>query len=107
MRGLRPSGLVRAIMSADRGHVHYLLLRSGWSIRSILFTLYALSAGLGALALWARTLSAASRWGLWLGLVVAGTVALYTVERRLTARPSEAEADAAASEQPSERRAAG
>jgi UDP-GlcNAc:undecaprenyl-phosphate GlcNAc-1-phosphate transferase len=85
-QGLRPTSLVRAIASADRGHIHHILLRSGWSIRRILFTLYVLSAALGVLALWTRSLTPEARWALWLVLAGGATAGLYVVERRLSAR---------------------
>jgi UDP-GlcNAc:undecaprenyl-phosphate GlcNAc-1-phosphate transferase len=87
--GLRLGGLARAVMSADRSHIHHILLRSGWSIRGVLFTLYGLSVGLGLIALWARTLAPAARWALWLGLMLGGVAVLYGLERRLAGRAAE------------------
>lgn len=105
-RGLNPVALGRAVMEGDRGHVHYLLLRSGWSVRRTLFVLYALSAGLGVLALVTREANAAFRWGLWLGLLGAGFAALRWMEQR--ARRFEAVAETGPTHMPSERpRAAG
>jgi UDP-GlcNAc:undecaprenyl-phosphate GlcNAc-1-phosphate transferase len=90
--GLRPQGLVRAVMSADRGHVHHVLIRSGWSIRSVLFTLYGFSAALGFVAMWARSLAPELRWGLWLGLLLAGVAGFYWLERRSETRAAESDA---------------
>lgn len=82
LSGLHPGDVVRAVMRADRGHIHDLLLRSGWSVRSVLLILYLISAGLGAIALWTRTASATLRWSLWLGLMLAGFGVLTWVRRR-------------------------
>jgi UDP-GlcNAc:undecaprenyl-phosphate GlcNAc-1-phosphate transferase len=103
--GLRPRALARAVMSADRSHIHHILLRSGWSIRRVLFALYGLAAGLGALALWARTLTPAARWALWIGLMLGGVAVLYALERRLCEETSEA--DVAEAGRTERRRAAG
>jgi UDP-GlcNAc:undecaprenyl-phosphate GlcNAc-1-phosphate transferase len=86
LRALRPVEIARAVMSADRGHVHFLLLRSGWSVRRILFTLYAASAGFGALALWTRHASPTTRWTVWLALLVGSFLALQLLQRRVERR---------------------
>ncbi len=102
-RGLNPIGLGSAVMSGDRGHVHYLLLRSGWSVRTTLFVLYGLSAGLGVLALATREEPAAVRWGLWVGLLATGIAVLRWMEQRasrLEATAQTAEATRAQHEQP-------
>jgi UDP-GlcNAc:undecaprenyl-phosphate GlcNAc-1-phosphate transferase len=104
--GLRPRELARAVMSADRGHVHHVLLRSGWSIRGVLFTLYGLSAALGVIAMWARALSSGGRWALWLGLLVTGVAVLNRLERRLADQALEG-ADVSDAERATQRRAAG
>jgi UDP-GlcNAc:undecaprenyl-phosphate GlcNAc-1-phosphate transferase len=82
LRGLHPGSIVRAVVRADRGHIHHLLLRAGWSVRSVLFALYAVSVGLGLVALRTRQASANLRWTLWLGLIAAGFVGLALVRRR-------------------------
>jgi UDP-GlcNAc:undecaprenyl-phosphate GlcNAc-1-phosphate transferase len=108
MRGLHPARITRAVMRADRGHIHHLLLRSGWSVRAVLFILYGISAGLGLVALWTRTASANVRWGLWFGLVVAGFAGLTWVRRRaeLNEQREQAQRDSVR-ELPRSRRAAG
>jgi hypothetical protein len=73
-------------MNADRGHVHHLLLRSGWGVRRILFVLYALSALFGALALWTREASTTMRWTLWIGLLVGAFLFLRLLEGRVRKR---------------------
>jgi UDP-GlcNAc:undecaprenyl-phosphate GlcNAc-1-phosphate transferase len=98
---LRPLALWRAIASADRGHIHHLLLRSGWSVRRILFVLYALSALLGWIALQLRSVSPGLRWVVSLALIAAGIAAIRWIEARVerleatrAARPLAAEASA-------------
>ncbi len=84
--GLRPMQIVRAVMRADRGHIHHLLLRSGWDARRVLLVLYTLSGGLAVLALVTRHASANVRWGLLMALLVSGLVAQRWLERRAEAR---------------------
>lgn len=84
--GLNPIDLGRAVMSGDRGHVHYLLLRAGWSVRGVLFLLYGLSAALGVLALAIREESPLVRWACWIGLLAAGFAALQWMESRVRRR---------------------
>jgi UDP-GlcNAc:undecaprenyl-phosphate GlcNAc-1-phosphate transferase len=103
--GLRPRSLAQAVMSADRSHIHHILLRSGWSIRGVLFVLYGLAAGLGGIALWARTITPAARWALWVGLMLGGVAVLYALERRLS--EGAREADVAEARRADRRRAAG
>ena len=86
LRGLHPMQIVRAVMRADRGHIHHLLLRSGFDGRRALAALYALSAALAVIALGTRNASANARWGLLLGLLVSGFVAQRWLERRAEAR---------------------
>jgi UDP-GlcNAc:undecaprenyl-phosphate GlcNAc-1-phosphate transferase len=82
LRALHPLEIVRAVMRSDRGHVHYLLLRSGWSVRAVLFTLYAVSAAFGALALWTRHASSTTRWAVWLALLFGFWLSLRLLEHR-------------------------
>jgi UDP-GlcNAc:undecaprenyl-phosphate GlcNAc-1-phosphate transferase len=86
LSAIHPLEVVRAVMRSDRGHVHYLLLRSGWSVRAVLFTLYAVSAVFGALALWTRQASSTTRWGLWLVLLIGSWTCLWLLERRADRR---------------------
>ncbi len=79
----------RAMFRADRGHVHYLLLRSGWSVQQVLVALYVISAALGALGLWTRSASSSVRWALWLGLLALGYASLQLLERRVLRREAE------------------
>jgi UDP-GlcNAc:undecaprenyl-phosphate GlcNAc-1-phosphate transferase len=78
-----PLALARAVMTADRGHVHHLLLRSGWSVRRTLFALYALSAVLCVCAVWLRSATPTQRWGFWLVLLGGGFAALRAIESRV------------------------
>jgi len=80
----------RAMFRADRGHVHYLLLRSGWSVQQVLVALYVISAALGALGLWTRAASSNVRWGLVLGLLALGYASLQLLERRVLRLEAEA-----------------
>jgi UDP-GlcNAc:undecaprenyl-phosphate GlcNAc-1-phosphate transferase len=98
--GLRLGEVVRAVMSADRGHLHHLLLRNGLSVPESLAVLYAVCVALAAVGLGTRDASTALRWGLFLALVAAGFAALRMLERRATRREAEivarTEAEAAA-----------
>ncbi len=85
-RRLDPLAVGRALVRPDRGHVHHLLLRLGWSARGVLFTLYGLSAALGVVGLWTRTTSPGVRWAVWLSLVAAGILALRWVQSRVERR---------------------
>jgi UDP-GlcNAc:undecaprenyl-phosphate GlcNAc-1-phosphate transferase len=108
MAGLRPMAVVRAVVTADRGHIHHLLLRSGWSVRSILFALYALSGALGWIALEIRELTPGARWGACAALLVVGVGALRWIEARVEQREASIGAQAAgAAEAPARRRATG
>jgi UDP-GlcNAc:undecaprenyl-phosphate GlcNAc-1-phosphate transferase len=82
LAALHPLRIGRAVMQADRGHIHHILLRSGWSVRRILFALYALSAGFGVLALWTRSVEPTLRWSMWLGLLALALGVLHYLERR-------------------------
>jgi UDP-GlcNAc:undecaprenyl-phosphate GlcNAc-1-phosphate transferase len=83
LRALHPLELARAVMAADRGHIHHLLLRSGWSVRRILFVLYALSALLGWVALELRSTTPGVRWAVCLGLIAFGIAAIRWIEARV------------------------
>lgn len=84
--GLRPAQVLRAVTTADRGHIHHLLLRAGLDSRRALYLLYAISASLAGLALAVRSLGANVRWGVLLGLLLAGFFAQRLLERRVEAR---------------------
>ncbi len=95
-RGFHPIRVSRAVFRADHGHIHHLLVRLGWSVRRVLFSLYVLSAGLGLLGLWTRNVSSDLRWAIWLCLLLAGVLALRIIERSVARRERERSADAAA-----------
>jgi UDP-GlcNAc:undecaprenyl-phosphate GlcNAc-1-phosphate transferase len=80
---LHPIELGKAVMSGDRGHVHFLFLRAGWSVRATLLVLCALSASFGVLALGIRESSATVRWSTWGALLVVGLIALRRMESRV------------------------
>jgi UDP-GlcNAc:undecaprenyl-phosphate GlcNAc-1-phosphate transferase len=108
MAGLRPAAVVRAVVTADRGHIHHLLLRSGWSVRRILFALYALSGALGWLALEIRHATPGARWGVCFALLAAGVAALRWVELRVERREAAVrEMALRTAKAPATRRAAG
>jgi UDP-GlcNAc:undecaprenyl-phosphate GlcNAc-1-phosphate transferase len=92
--GFHPIRVTRAVFRADHGHIHHLLLRLGWSVRRVLFLLYAISAGLGVLAIWTRSASADLRWSLWLSVVLVGVVALRLIERSVNRKERERAGDA-------------
>ena len=86
--GLRPAQIARAVATADRGHLHHLLLRGGWNERHTLFALYAISAGLALVALWTRRMSPDLRWGVFVGVLVCGYLAQRSLEARAVRRES-------------------
>jgi UDP-GlcNAc:undecaprenyl-phosphate GlcNAc-1-phosphate transferase len=92
--GFHPIRVGRAVFQADRGHIHHLLLRLGWSVRRVLLLLYAISAGLGVLAVWTRSASADLRWSLWFSLLLVGVVALRLIERGVNRKERERACDA-------------
>jgi UDP-GlcNAc:undecaprenyl-phosphate GlcNAc-1-phosphate transferase len=90
--GLRVGAVVRAVTSADRGHLHHLLLRNGLSVGQALAVLYGVCVLLAAIGLATRGAGSGLRWGLFVALVAAGYAGLRALERRAARR----EADAAA-----------
>ncbi len=92
--GVNPVHVSRAVFRADHGHIHHLLVRLGWSVRRVLFSLYVLSAGLGLLGLWTRDVGSDLRWAIWLCLLLAGVLALRILERSVARRERERSADA-------------
>lgn len=100
--GLRLSEIVRAVTSADRGHLHHLLLRNGLSVGQALAVLYATCIVLSAVGLATRTAGSGVRWGLFAGLIALGYAGLRGLERRAARREADAasrELEAAAREQ--------
>jgi UDP-GlcNAc:undecaprenyl-phosphate GlcNAc-1-phosphate transferase len=95
VRGLRPVETLRAVMRADRGHMHHLLMRNGLSVPESLVVLYSLCLGLAALGFTTRALSAELRWGMFLGLIALGYVGLRVLERRAAKREARVAALAA------------
>jgi UDP-GlcNAc:undecaprenyl-phosphate GlcNAc-1-phosphate transferase len=90
--GLRVGAVVRAVTSADRGHLHHLLLRNGLSVGQALAVLYGVCVFLAAIGLATRGAGSGLRWGLFVALIAAGYAGLRALERRAARR----EADAAA-----------
>jgi hypothetical protein len=84
------------VTSADRGHLHHLLLRNGLSVPESLVVLYAVCVALAAVGLGTRDASTALRWALFLVLVAAGFGALRLLERRAKRREAEIAARTAA-----------
>ncbi len=97
LKDLRPVSVVHAVFTADRGHIHHLLLRSGWSVPQVLITLYAISGGLAVLGMWTREASAGVRWGLFASLLAIGYSAVRLLERRVRRLEREAESEPEAS----------
>lgn len=87
---LRAGGVLRAIASADRGHIHHLLLRMGLSVSQVLAVLYASAAGLAVLGVATRAAGPEVRWGLWLGLIGASYGVLSMLEQRVARREARA-----------------
>lgn len=83
LRGVTPRAVVRAVFRADRGHVHDLLLRSGWSVRRILASLYGVCLLFAFLALAMRRVDPTLRWVVAVGIVLAGLAVLRGLERRV------------------------
>jgi len=89
---------LRAVTSADRGHLHHLLLRNGLSVPESLGVLYAICIALAVIGLGTRGASSGLRWGLFFGLVGTGFAALRALERRAARREAETAERPAASE---------
>ena len=87
--GLR--GVVNALFKPDRGHIHHLLLRSGWTPRQALYSIYLVSLALASVALWTQELDSNIRWLIVAATVGSGFVALRIFERRLDRRDLERE----------------
>ena len=85
-RGFHPIHVTRAVFRADHGHIHHLLVRLGWRVRRVLFSLCAVSAGLSLLGLWTRDACSDLRWAVWLSLLLLGLVARRLVERAVARR---------------------
>ncbi len=100
LRGARPRAVVQAVFQADRGHIHDLLLRAGWSVRGILLLLYGVCAGFAVIALSMRNAGSTGRWLIVIATVGLGLVALRGLQRRVERMES-----AAAVESPAERAA--
>ena len=79
--------VARAVFRADRGHIHHLLLRWGFSVSQTLGLLYAVSAALASLGLWSRRVAAETTWLLWLGFLLLGLVVVRLIERRVASGP--------------------
>ena len=105
LHGLTPRAVVRAVFQADRGHIHYLLLRSGWSVRRILFALYAVCGAFAVMALAMRSAGSTTRWAVAAVTVLAGLAVLRMLERRVERLERSSVAEAAGPQAP--RRAAG
>ncbi len=87
--GLRPGDIVRAVTSADRGHLHHLLLRNGLTVPASLAVLYSVCVVLALVGLGTREAPSALRWGLFLALIGAGYVVLRLLERRAARREAD------------------
>ena len=105
LHGLTARAVLRAVFRADRGHIHYLLLRSGWSVRRILFALYAVCGAFAVGALAMRNASSTLRWAVAVATVLAGLALLRALERRVERLERSRTAEAAGPHAP--RRAAG
>jgi UDP-GlcNAc:undecaprenyl-phosphate GlcNAc-1-phosphate transferase len=85
-RRVRPADLGRAQLRGDRGHIHHLLLRTGFSPTRALFALYAASATLAGVAYMMEEADATLRWGAVVVVGAIGCVAQPMLERRLERR---------------------
>jgi len=108
--GLRPGQILRAVLRADRGHIHHLMLRSGIAPDRILLWLSGAALGLAALAVAIRELDSTIRWAIVAVILLVGTLAAPELERRVerreeARRPGEAGPDALT--RPTEHRSAG
>ncbi len=86
LRGVTPRAVIRALFRADRGHIHDLLLRSGWSVRRILVSLYGVCLLFAFLALAMRRTDPTLRWVVAVGIVLTGLAVLRGLERRVERR---------------------
>ncbi len=94
-RDLELKGVIRSLFRADRGHIHHLLMRSGWSVRRVLFSLYAISGALCGFALWSQQASTELRWSVFMGLVILSLLGLQFLERQVTRKEQAAQHQAA------------
>jgi UDP-GlcNAc:undecaprenyl-phosphate GlcNAc-1-phosphate transferase len=81
--GFHPLAIARAVFRADRGHIHHLLVRLGFTVPQTLAVLYGLSATLAVLGYYARGFPKPLIWVLWLSLLALGYAALRVLERRV------------------------
>lgn len=107
VRNLGLRGVVNALFKPDRGHIHHLLLRSGWSTRQALYSIYLVSLVLASVALWTQGLDSNIRWLIVGATVGSGFIALRIFERRLDLRDLERESSEAQDDAISTTRAAG
>ena len=106
--GLSVRELIAALATADRGHLHHLLLRNGLPVGGALVVLYAICLALAAIGFGTRGLATDLRFGLFAVLVAAGFAALRMLERRAARLEAvAARAGAPAELAPAEHRAAG
>ncbi len=81
--GFHPIRVARAVFSADRGHIHHLLQRTGLGVPQVLAVLYGISGALAALGFYTRGLGQLATWSLWLSLLAVGFALLRLLERRV------------------------
>jgi UDP-GlcNAc:undecaprenyl-phosphate GlcNAc-1-phosphate transferase len=107
LTGLHPRQVVRAVTSADRGHLHHLLLRNGLSVGQALAVLYGACIVLSGVGLATRSASSGLRWSLFAGLIALGYGGLRALERRASRREADAAIATAQALADAGRRAAG
>ena len=87
-QGLGPRRVVRAVFRADRGHVHHVLLRAGWSERQALFAIYFVCGLFSACALLTVPLGSSLRWAVAVVLIGGAFALLRFAERHAERRES-------------------
>jgi len=107
-QGLSVRELIGAVATADRGHLHHLLLRNGLPVGSALVVLYTVCLALAAIGFGTRGLATEIRFGLFAALLAAGFAGLRALERRAARLEADAARAAGTGElAPVEHRAAG
>lgn len=82
LKGLGVRELLGAVTRADRGHLHHLLLRNGFSVSWSLVILYLLCLALASLGFQTRGIESEVRFALFGLLIGAGYAAVRVLERR-------------------------
>jgi len=81
-KGLSVRELISAVTRADRGHLHHLLLRNGFSVSASLVILYLVCIALASVGFQTRGVDSEFRFALFGGLIASGYACVRVLERR-------------------------